>query len=580
MKKPWTGFVVIAWLWAKPTLAMDFKVVFEDAAGVGFNSTEPFAGHGANRASTLGEARRNVLFRAIDMVRSQVHGDGTIVWRVRFNERAGYLAVTLGPAFQEFTSALSPEQNVAKFPFEHGRHYPGPLMLALTSLDSSYADDSGEDATTNFSAYGAYYGYDTNAPTHSFIAVVMHELVHVLGFTDIKCLGNCIPAPVSKPTHFSKYVFGEAKPVDGMSLAELNTLYLSRDKLWFTGSAHTQQAAKTLLSGGHTNGSLHLHAEAPYDGQNGSHFAPQMFPAQLMYSAGANTTDFGMAAYVLCDIGWCAGKGEVQDLVVSVATNPMLSNEPSLLSATLENASDYAMTKPELLLQLPASVQLSGLAQGCALEAMSASQQQLRCQLDSLGARQKHRFDATLRAAKGSYALYGRASIKSYAVDPIGMNNIVDVTLSVTDPVPLTVNLGADVEAVAGTDVRLTAQLAGGSGSYQLQWQQTAGPTVSLTQQSNSISFVAPEVSSTTKLTFKVTASDGRQSQTAEVTVTVTPKAKPVEPQPTPPPTPTPPPAPTPQPSPPVQPASSGGAGHGMVWLLLLAVWRNRGRWR
>jgi len=540
--------------------ALDFKVIFEDAAGVGFNSTEPFAGHGANHATTLGEARRNVLFRAIDMIRSQVHGDGTVVWRVRFQDKAGYLAVTLGPVFSELTAMVAPEQNVSHFPFEVGRHYPTTLMLGLTSRTQSYGDDSGEDATTSFSNFGSYYGYDTNGPSHSFIAVVVHELVHVLGFADRKCLGNCIPAPSSKPTHFSKYVFGEGKSVDDMSIAELDLLYVSHDKLWFTGSAHTQQAAIKQLTGGHTNGSLHLHAEAPYDGQNGAHFAPTMYPAQLMYSAGANTTEFGMAAYVLCDIGWCANTGEVQDMAVTINASPLSSDEPAVISGYLENASDYPMPKPELLVQLPVGMQLKTTSAGCVSEPVTPTQVQLRCQFDSLGARQQQAFQATVQASKGEYTLYGRGYINAYAVDPNGVNNIVDMTLSVIDRAPLTVSLGADVQAVAGSDVRLTAQASGGSGNYQYQWQQTAGPAVSLTAVNGSASFIAPDVSSNTNLVFRTTVTDGTHSQTDDITVTITAKAKPVEP------------------TPPSKPSSGGGAIGGLGWLCGILLWR-WGKW-
>ncbi|MEE2003317.1 hypothetical protein QWY20_17840 [Alkalimonas sp. MEB108] len=509
---------------ATSVAAIDFDVRFVDPPGQGFHSTEPFSGHGGNQATTLGEARKNVLFRAVDMVRSQVYGSGTIVWEVQFQEIEGYGALTLGPSFSELTHLPSSDENISGFDFEVGRHYPSTLMLALTNKQRSFGDENDADAETLFSEYGSYYGYDADDVRHSFLAVVLHELVHVLGFTDLKCLTNCIPEPSSQKTHFSRLVYGESNPVDEMSIDEMLPFYVSGNKLWFKGSEATKQAAVSNLTGGHTDGKLHLHAELPYTGQNGSHFAPHMYPAQLMYSAGANTTEFGMAAYVLCDIGWCAGTGKVQDLAVMLELDPGFSNEPTTVTGYLLNSSNSLLRKPELELNIPANIELSNLPTDCSL-----NQTLLRCSYDSITEGQKQEFSFTLTAASGTYHLYGRAYARDYIVDPNGANNIIDITFDITERLPLTLSVGSDLEVAPNAEVTLTATASGGTSPYQYEWQQLSGPEVSLELNDNTARFRAPSVSTTTELVFRGQVSDGQNTQTDELKVTVIVPVTPIE---------------------------------------------------
>ena len=86
-----------------------------------------------------------------------------------------------------------------------------------------------------------------------------------------------------------------------------------------------------------------------------------------------------------------------------------------------------------------------------------------------------------------------------------------------------TVQASADVTVDERAPVTLQAQGTDADGdALTYRWTQLSGPTVSLSgQDSTSISFTAPEVSTPTELSFQVTVSDGTASASHTVKVTV-----------------------------------------------------------
>lgn len=74
----------------------------------------------------------------------------------------------------------------------------------------------------------------------------------------------------------------------------------------------------------------------------------------------------------------------------------------------------------------------------------------------------------------------------------------------------LTVDAGSDQTAEENTTVSLAATTSDGFTNATVLWEQTAGPSVSLTQpESLTTDFTAPDVTETTTLTFTVTVTDG-----------------------------------------------------------------------
>jgi len=187
--------------------AATINITYLDETNVGFNSTEPYTPTTENPSTTLGEARRYVLERTVRMFSTQFHNDTPIFWGVKLEELGGgYGALTLGPVFTEFTQG-SPIDEFGIL--NTGTHYPSLLIDALSNnVDRVMYSDDDYDATTQFSDYGKNYGFSKEGGFR-FASVVLHELVHVIGFASPDCLKGCIPQPSSHKSHYNQYIHVE-----------------------------------------------------------------------------------------------------------------------------------------------------------------------------------------------------------------------------------------------------------------------------------------------------------------------------------------------------------------------------------
>ena len=102
-------------------------------------------------------------------------------------------------------------------------------------------------------------------------------------------------------------------------------------------------------------------------------------------------------------------------------------------------------------------------------------------------------------------------------------SEIVEITLIDINVAPT--SQGSDITVKEGSLVVLTAIAEDLDGDYlAYQWQQVAGDTVEYDGgKSESIDFVAPNITETTTLSFEMTASDSEKSTTSTYTVTIEP---------------------------------------------------------
>ena len=98
--------------------------------------------------------------------------------------------------------------------------------------------------------------------------------------------------------------------------------------------------------------------------------------------------------------------------------------------------------------------------------------------------------------------------------------DIVKVTIN---PTPAVANAGSDQSVTVGDNVQLNGEQSTGD-IASVNWLQTAGPTVNLSGTDTLIAgFVAPQVSTTTVLTFKLITANGLGSSDDSVSITVKP---------------------------------------------------------
>ena len=106
----------------------------------------------------------------------------------------------------------------------------------------------------------------------------------------------------------------------------------------------------------------------------------------------------------------------------------------------------------------------------------------------------------------------------------VGVSDALQVTITDSPNSPPTVNAGGDQEVAEGATVTLsgTATDADPEDDLTYSWNQTSGPSVSLSNgTAPSPTFTAPAVTEQTDLVFELTVSDGTGSASDTVTITV-----------------------------------------------------------
>lgn len=504
--------------------AGEIEVVFLDDTGVGFNSQESYAPVGGNNATTLGEARKNVLYRAIRMVESQVNIKTNFAINVKFKVLGGdvenFDAITSGPTFIFHNQHNGNPYGI----LESSRLYPSNLISTLQSTITK----SSPISTTIFSLDTPFYlGFDNNSQERSFISTVLHELVHVMGFAKINCFSSCLPKPISKPSHFTKFVFAQGEPLvafDELSIDEQEAVASSSDGLLFLGSAATQSKLTKLLTGGVHDGAVELHADGESDGQKISHFSPNVQPTQLMASDGANVQDFGAAAYILCDIGWCRESGQVIDIALDLVGTQFKARPGRLLNVdfVIHNNTNTAVDNIKFETRFPEAITLSDafLENG---ECAVLEDTLMSCSVNTIRANESLDVHFTLSGNIGEYQLSGELSSTSFDVDSHGSNNLFDIEFVVQPNTPPSIELGDTMRVNEGETVSISASSYDeDNDDLTHSWVQLSGPKVELSDENTlDLMFIAPEISQDSNLVFKLTVFDGEDEVSSIIDVSV-----------------------------------------------------------
>ena len=176
--------------------AAQFVIVNADFPGEGFNDPTPAAPVGGNPGTTLGEQRINVFLRAAEVWGKSLKSDQTIHVFAFFDNTlpCNLTGGTLGGAASAFVYRDVPAAPKGK-PLPPNTWYPAALTEKITNQDII------EDPTFPFEIYAIfnpdvgtpgcltanpwYLGLDNDEAPNAidFLAVVLHELGHGLGFS-------------------------------------------------------------------------------------------------------------------------------------------------------------------------------------------------------------------------------------------------------------------------------------------------------------------------------------------------------------------------------------------------------------
>ncbi len=303
---------------ASSAQAATVVVVDEDSSNVGLNDPAPFSVQGGHSVSTLGEARLQAAQIAASLVGNLIDSPVPIRVGVRFDSLGGTAtSARLGEGrpvnlYHDFPGAPRPNT-----------WYPAALAnkLAGQDLDGGTANEielvlnSDVDGPVVLGAHKFYYGFDAAGPAGdpSLVAVVVHELLHGLGFSTPLDLATGAKLDGMDDVFELHLERTGASPPDFPSMTDAQRLaaFTAAPAVHWVGT-NAATASAVLTAGVAPGGKVEMFAPAgPAADPNALlHFNSDLAPFQLMETAyGGIQLDLRLARAVLADIGWGPGPG-------------------------------------------------------------------------------------------------------------------------------------------------------------------------------------------------------------------------------------------------------------------------------
>jgi hypothetical protein len=297
--------------------AATFQFNNADGPGEGLNDPAAFTAEGGNNATTLGEARLNVLNEAARIWGELINSTVPIVVEAKVDALTCTTnSATLAQAgtsiiYQNFPSA--PRTNV---------YYPAALADALSGANLT-AGSADLRVTINLTLHNDpncfggsrfYYGFDHNNPTNrpDLLQVLLHEIGHGLGIsTRVDLATGSVPTSSDSIDRFYSYdhlIFDEALSRQWVELTAAERVQsATRTGFLAWDGASTNNWRQRFSAGVTSNGRLLLYAPGTVSqGSSVSHLDTSLFPHALMEPFRNNTTSNAtdVTPCMLKDIGW------------------------------------------------------------------------------------------------------------------------------------------------------------------------------------------------------------------------------------------------------------------------------------
>jgi len=248
------GLALLATTASTSVSSQMIDIIYLDEANFGFNDNSAAAPPPGNPGQTLGEQRRAVLERAVDIWTTRLDSNAVVRLEVSFDDLGCGERTTLGQAGSKGIAWDFPgaPETATNFPTSLAaalRGFPFAEFSAEMQAEFNFRIDQ-EDCADGIEAF--WYGLDPEIPpalgTASFLVLAVHEIGHALGFQsltdrdDFSFFGE-------RPDRMSRFLFSTQlnRSWREMSSAERQASSTSGQALVFTGANANLRAAERLL---------------------------------------------------------------------------------------------------------------------------------------------------------------------------------------------------------------------------------------------------------------------------------------------------------------------------------------------
>jgi hypothetical protein len=251
------ALAVAALAWAAPAMAGKIIVVNGNLPGVGFNDPTPAEPIGGNPGKTLGEQRMNVFLFAANIWTQVLNPKVDIYVWARFVPLGANVLGSAAPISVErgFPGAEYPDLWYHEALANHLRGSDStphdPTFLPNASDLANPSDEISARFSTNFNFY---FGFDNNEEslpgTNDLLVVVLHEMGHGLGFSNIVNEGDGTQF-LGFGDLYSQYTLDDVtnKNWNAMTDAERRSSALNIRKVSWNGLNVKKDVPKVLLPG-------------------------------------------------------------------------------------------------------------------------------------------------------------------------------------------------------------------------------------------------------------------------------------------------------------------------------------------
>lgn len=432
--------------------AATITIINNDSTGEGFNDTTPFTAQGGNYAVTLGQARLNAFQYAANLLAMYLESDVEIRVNAKIDPLGGSNPITLGYAspysvIRDFSGA--PQANTW-YTIAVAEKLAGTELNSGADITATFNSDV--DRSDTLAGKTFYYGFDGNAGTDSdFVSVVMHELLHGLGFLSLVDLSSGSKYSSYNDAYMLHLERHGSTPADYPSMSDSERVNASTD----TGNLHWT-GTNVLnnddgLTGGKSNNHVEMYAPSPAEsGSSVSHFSNAVTPNELMepfYTGPLHRP--GLASHLLADVGWApinsaSGTADLQ-LAISDSVDPVNAGSNVSYTVTITNNGTASAEQTTLSLFVPetGSYVSANSSQGSCRHV----DQIVTCVIGSIASAATSTVTLTITPQQGGDIILGTA-VATITTDSNEANNLIYETTSVTGIADVQVSLSTSPASV------------------------------------------------------------------------------------------------------------------------------------